>query len=155
MLINEKRRDLKNRVCFSETHKNCKMKKKVLAFLVLAPLACMLIFQLNSCNAPKPSKCVITVRDSAGSKLMSGITVKLYAKVTYNGNTTTADLKAEGVTGSDGRVGFTFKNPVVMDIKATVTSCTVNPSQSKYCTAEGIVKCEEGKTAEKTVRIDH
>jgi len=132
-----------------------KMKRKILAFLVIAPLACALLFQLNSCNAPKPAKCVITVRDSSGSKLMTGINVKLYAKVTYNGNTTTADLKAEGTTDGEGRVGFTFKNPVVMDIKATVSSCTVNPSQGKYCTAEGIVKCEEGKTAEKTVRIDH
>ncbi len=131
------------------------MKKKLLPFLLIAPVFITLMFQFNACNAPKPSKCVVTVRDSAGNKLLSGIKVKLSAKVTYNGNTTTADLKAEGVTGSDGRVGFTFKNPCVMDIEATVGTCTVNPGQHVYCTGSGIVKCEEGKTAEKTVRIDH
>jgi len=131
------------------------MKKKIFAFLLIAPLAVMLLFQLNSCNAPKPAKCVITVRDSAGNKLLPGIKVELYANVTYNGQTTVADLKAEGVTASDGRIGFTFKNPCVMDIKATVGTCTVNPGAHVYCTGSGIVKCEEGKTAEKTVRIDH
>lgn len=131
------------------------MKKKIVAFLLFVPLAAIFMFQFNSCNAPKPAKCVITVRDSAGSKLLSGIKVELYANVTYNGQTTVADLKATGTTGSDGRVGFTFKNPCVMDIKATVGTCTVNPGQHVYCNGSGIVKMEEGKTAEKTVRIDH
>jgi hypothetical protein len=131
------------------------MKKKFYAFLVLAPILVTLLFQLNSCNAPKPAKCVITVRDSSGSKLLSGVHVELYANVTYNGQNYTADLKADGYTGSDGRIGFTFKNPCVMDIRATVSTCTVIPSQKKYCNGSGIVKCEEGKTAEKTVRIDH
>lgn len=131
------------------------MKKKLFAFLFIVPIAIALFAQLSSCNAPKPSKCVITVRDSSGSVLKAGINVHLYANVTYNGQNSTADLKADGVTGSDGRVGFTFKNPCVMDIKATVSTCTVNPGQHVYCTGTGIVKCEEGKTAEKTVRIDH
>jgi hypothetical protein len=131
------------------------MKKKFLALLIVLPVAAMLLLQLNSCNPPKPAKCVITVKDSAGSKLLPNIKVQLYANVTYNGNTTVADLKAEGVTGSDGRVNFTFKNSCVMDIKATVATCTVNPGAHVYCTGSGIVKMEEGKTAEKTVRIDH
>ncbi len=131
------------------------MKKKFYAFLLIAPVVVTLMFQLNSCNAPKPSKCVITVRDSSGNKLLAGVPVQLFANVTYNGQTSVADLKANGVTGSDGRVGFTFKNPCVMDIKATVSTCTVNPGQHVYCNGSGIVKCEEGKTAEKTVRIDH
>lgn len=131
------------------------MKQKLFAFFLIAPMAVMLMFQLNSCNGPQPSKCAITVRDSAGNKLLPNIKVQLYANVTYNGQTTVADLKADGVTGSDGRVTFSFKNPCVMDIKATVTSCTVNPGSHVYCNGSGIVKCEEGKTAEKTVRIDH
>jgi hypothetical protein len=131
------------------------MKQKLFAFLFIAPAALLLMFQLNSCNPPQPSKCVITVRDSSGNKLLSGINVHLYANVTYNGSTTQADLKADGVTGSDGRVSFSFKNPCVLDIKATVANCTVNPGAHVYCTGTGIVKCEEGKTAEKTVRIDH
>lgn len=131
------------------------MKKKFYAFLLIVPVVVTLMFQLNSCNAPKPSKCVITVRDSAGNKLLAGVPVQLYANVTYNGQTSVADLKANGVTGSDGRVGFTFKNPAVMDIKATVSTCTVNPGQKVYCNGSGIVKMEEGKTAEKSVRIDH
>ena len=131
------------------------MKRNFYAFLIIVPIALAVFFAGSSCNAPKPSKCVITVRDSSGNKLLSGIKVELYANVTYNGQTTVADLKATGTTGTDGRVGFTFKNPCVMDIKATVASCTVSPGNHVYCTASGIVKCEEGKTAEKTVRVDH
>jgi hypothetical protein len=52
-------------------------------------------------------------------------------------------------------VAFSFKNPCVMDILATVSNCTVNAGSHVYCTASGIVKCEEGKTAEKTVHVDH
>ncbi len=131
------------------------MKRKFFAFLLFVPAAIAMLVQLNSCNGPQPSKCVITVRDSAGNKLLAGVAVHLYANVTYNGNTTVADLKADGVTGTDGRIGFTFKNPCVMDVKATVGSCTVTPGNHVYCNGSGIVKCEEGKTAEKTIRIDH
>lgn len=123
--------------------------------MLIAPLAVLLMMQVQSCNPPQPSKCVITVRDSSGNRLLGGIKVHLYANVTYNGQTSQADLVADGVTGSDGRVNFSFKNPCVMDVKATVTTCTVNPGTHVYCTGTGIVKCEEGKTAEKTVRIDH
>ncbi len=125
---------------------------KVCVYIIVCAL--VIGWLSSSCNAPKPSKCVITVRDSTGANLLSGVMVDLYANVTYNGNTTVADLKANGVTGSDGRVAFTFKNPAVMDITATVPSCTVNIANGKYCTGTGIVKLEEGKTAEKTVRID-
>jgi hypothetical protein len=130
------------------------MKKKFYAFLLLIPVG-IVLFQLNSCNKPKPAKCLITVMDSAGQRPLSGIKVHLYANTTYNGTTTIADLKADGVTGSDGKVGFTFKNPCVMDIAATVSTCTVNPGQHTYCNGSGIVKCEAGKTNEKTIRIDH
>ena len=130
------------------------MKKKYYAFLLVLPLLALLAMPFNSCNAPKPSKCVITVRDSAGNKTLSGVKVELYANVTYNGTTTKADLQATGTTDSEGKVNFSFKNPCVMDIKATVPTCTVNAGQHKYCNGKGIVKMEEGKTAEKTVKID-
>jgi hypothetical protein len=130
------------------------MKKKFYAILLILPIAAML-FQMNSCNAPKPSKCVITVKDSSGSRTLSGVKVHLYANTTYNGSTTIADLKADGVTDASGKCSFSFKNPCVMDILATVSNCSVTPSSHTYCNASGIVKCEEGKTAEKTVKVDH
>ena len=131
------------------------MKKKFYAFLILLPVA-ITLFQVNtSCNGPQPSKCVITVMDSAAHNTIAGVKVHLYANTTYNGTTYQADLKADGVTGSDGKCSFSFKNPCVMDITATVPNCSVSQTNHKYCTASGIVKCEEGKTAEKTVRVDH
>ena len=131
------------------------MKKKFYAILLIIPIA-MMLFQMNtSCNGPQPSKCVITVMDSAGTRARAGVKVHMYANVTYNGGTYSSDLKADGVTGSDGKVAFSFKNPCVMDILATVSNCTVSGPNHVYCTASGIVKCEEGKTAEKTVRVDH
>lgn len=130
------------------------MKKKFYAFLLFLPIA-VTLFQMNSCNAPKPAKCVITVTDSAGRRPLSGVKVHLYANTTYNGVQTTADLKADATTDGSGKCSFTFKNPCVMDILATVPNCTVNGANHVYCSASGIVKCEEGKTAEKTVRVDH
>ena len=130
------------------------MNKKFFALIIFLPVAAMLMMQLNSCNPPKPAKCVITVKDSAGNKVLAGVNVKLEANVTYNGNTYKGDLEAEGTTDAEGRVNFTFKNPCVMDVIATVPSCTVIPSKSTYCNGRGIVKMEEGKTAEKTIRID-
>ena len=130
------------------------MQKKLSAFLFIITIAVM-IFQMNSCNPPKPAKCVITVMDSAGRKPLSGVKVHLYANTTYNGTTTVADLKADATTDGSGKCNFSFKNPCVMDILATVSNCTVVTANHVYCNASGIVKCEEGKTAEKTVRVDH
>jgi hypothetical protein len=130
------------------------MKKKFYAFLLIIPIA-VTLFQMNSCNGPKPSKCVITVMDSAGRRPLTGVKVHLYANTTYNGSTYIADLNADGVTDGSGKCNFSFKNPCVMDILATVSNCTVNGANHVYCNASGIVKCEEGKTAEKTVRVDH
>ena len=130
------------------------MKKKFYAFLLFIPIA-VTLFQMNSCNAPKPAKCVITVLDSAGHRALSGVKVHLYANTTYNATNTIADLKADAVTDGSGKCTFSFKNPCVMDILATVNTCTVSGANHTYCNASGIVKCEEGKTAEKTVHVDH
>ena len=127
------------------------MKKKFYTFLLFIPIVVML-FQLNSCNAPKPSKCVITVMDSAGRKPLVGVKVHLYANITPN---TTADLKADAVTDESGKCSFSFKNPCVMDVLATVSNCTVSGPNHVYCNASGIVKCEEGKTAEKTIHVNN
>ena len=97
------------------------------------------------------AKCVITVKDSAGVHVMSGVRVQLYATI----NNHKADLQVEGITDSEGKVAFSFKNACVMDILATRSNCTVNAGAHVYCQGNGIIKCEEGKTAVKTVRIDH
>ena len=134
---------------------NClHMKKKFYSVLLFIPIAAML-FQLNSCNPPKPAKCVITVLDSAGRKPLSGVKVHLYAKTTYNQHEYIADLKADGVTDGSGKCNFSFKNPCVMDVLATVSNCTVNGTNHVYCNGSGIVKCEEGKTSEKTINVNN
>jgi hypothetical protein len=78
------------------------------------------------------------------------VAVQLYAMV----NNQKADLVVNAVTDKEGRASFTFKNACVMDVKATVANCTANAGSNIYCTGTGIVKCEEGKTAEKTIKIN-
>lgn len=122
--------------------------KKFNSFLML--FAFVAAFLLTSCKPQSPG-CVIQVKDKAGAKAMAGVKVELYATVmTPAGAPTTADLKADGITDSEGKIHFTFKNPCVMDVKATVTNCT-----GTYCTGTGIVKLEEGKTNQKTVYINN
>ncbi len=130
------------------------MKKKFYTFLLIIPIAAML-FQMNSCNGPKPSKCIITVMDSAGRKPLAGVKVHLFAYTTYNTVHTIADLKADGVTDGSGKCSFSFKNPCVMDVLATVSNCNVSGPNHVYCNASGIVKCEEGKTTEKTIHVNN
>lgn len=112
-----------------------------------ALLATVLLF---SCK-PKPPACVITVKDKAGIKALSGVRVDLSATVqTASGLPQVADLKANGITDKDGKIYFTFKNPCVMDIKATVQNCS-----GTYCSGSGIVKLEDDKTNQKTVYINN
>ncbi|MGZ3866922.1 MAG: hypothetical protein ACXVC6_03260 [Bacteroidia bacterium] len=128
------------------------MKKKFYAFLFVA-FAGLVVFQLNSC-APKPPKCIITVVDHTGNKPVAGAKVHLYANVTYNNQSHPADLKADGVTDAQGKCSFTFKNPCVMDISATISNCYAVPQMSVYCSGSGIVKFEDGKTNQKTILIN-
>lgn len=129
------------------------MQKKFYAFLSVLAIAGFLLIQ--ACNGPKPSKCVITVMDHSGQKPLSGVKVHLYATTYYNGKPTTADLKADAVTDGSGKCSFSFKNPCVMDISAAVSNCTASAANQVYCSGSGIVKCEEGKTTEKTIYINN
>ncbi len=107
--------------------------------------AVLIVILAMSCK-PKPPACVITVKDKNGATAMAGVRVDLFATVQGN----IADLKADGVTDKDGKVYFTFKNPCVMDIRATVSNCT-----GAYCSGTGIVKLEDGKTNQKTIYINN
>jgi hypothetical protein len=130
------------------------MKKKFYAFLLILPLGFILV-NLDSCQGPQPVKCVITVFDSAGQKTLAGVKVHLYSNVTYNGSTTAADLKADAVTDGSGKVNFTFKNPCIMDITATVPTCTAVPSHRIYCTGIGVVNmATEGQTTNKSIYVN-
>ncbi len=132
--------------------------KKIKFYSVLVLSITMLIALVvgNSCNKPKECKAEITVLDSAGVIPQAGVTVKLYATVTtQTGSTTTADLKAEGVTDTYGKVFFTFKLPAIMDIQAQKNCVTIppNPGPGTYCAGKGIIKLEEGNTTSKNVYL--
>ncbi len=122
------------------------MKKFYALFLVALVAASS---SLTSCKPSSP-RCVITVMDKSGMKAMAGVKVELSATVMSAGGPVAADLKADGVTDSNGKIAFTFKNPCVMDIRATVSNCT-----GTYCNGTGIAKFEEGRTASKTVYINN
>lgn len=104
---------------------------------------------LFSCK-PKSPACVITVKDKDGVTAMPGVQVDLFATVQTASGPQVADLRANGVTDKEGKIYFSFKNPCVMDIKATVSNCS-----STYCSGAGIVKLEDGKTNQKTVYINN
>lgn len=120
-------------------------------FFLGAIIALAFVFN-NACKGPQPCKCVIKVTDSSGANPKAGVKVNLYANVTYNGNTSVADLKAEGTTDSEGKVRFTFKLPAVMDILATDPSCTTTNCKKN---GKGIIKLEEAKEIEKTVKLTY
>ena len=131
-------------------------------FLVLVISAIVFSF---SCNKPKPCKAIITVKDSAGVAVQPGISIKLFATVTTQTGTTTADFTAEGTTDGKGQVEFTFKLPAIMDIRAEKPNCTSSlPSTDNtgqyipgvYCKGRGIVKFEEKDDPnEKTVYLTY
>jgi hypothetical protein len=137
---------------------------KFLNFVFLIAIATTIVFS-SSCNKPKPCKAVITVKDSAGIAVQAGINIKLFATVTTQTGTTTADLTAEGTTDSKGQVEFTFKLPAIMDIRAEKPNCTSSlPSTDNtgqyipgvYCKGRGIVKFEEkDEPNEKTVYLTY
>ncbi len=114
----------------------------------------VLIFQGVSCKGPQPCKGTITVMDSSGTKTQAGVAVHLYANVTYNGTQYTGDLTADGVTDANGQVSFTIKNPCILDIKASVPTCTTNINSHRYCLGTGIIRFDAGASNTKTVNLN-
>ena len=115
------------------------MKKIFLANFVL--LVCFLTF--SGCNHDKTCTAVIKVVDIDGVTLVGDAKVELFANVSSQSGPVVADLKAEGVTASDGTVEFKFKLPAILDIKAT----------KGVKIATGIIKLEEKETVNKTVQL--
>src|SRR4051812_18941784 len=118
------------------------------ALLVAGTLLAGISFTSASCEKDTECKAVVTCVDSVGTPV-NNADVLLYAQVkSPDGKTTyTADVKAQGTTGGDGTVNFTFKLPAIYDIKATAMVAT------RTITGIGIIKLEEGKTSEKTVTM--
>ncbi len=118
------------------------------ALLVAGTLLACISFTSASCEKDTECKAVVTCVDSVGTPV-NNADVLLYAQVkSPDGKTTyTADVKAQGTTGGDGTVNFTFKLPAIYDIKATSVAAT------RTITGIGIIKLEEGKTVEKTVTM--
>lgn len=102
-----------------------------------------LIIAGTSCNHDKSCKAVIKVVDVDGSTPVGDAKVELYATISTVSGPVTADLKAEGVTGSDGTVEFQFKLPAILDIRAT----------KGVKVGTGIIKLEEKETVNKTVQL--
>ena len=97
----------------------------------------------TSCQKNTDCKLIVTTVDTANNPLPAAA-IKLFANVkTPAGTTVEGDLKAEGVSGSDGKSTYTFKLPAIFDVKATLSGKT----------GVGIVKLEEGKTVEKKIII--
>ncbi len=113
--------------------------KSIFSFLLVLSL----MIAGTSCNHDKSCKAVIKVVDIDGSTPVGDAKVELFATISTVSGPVTADLKAEGVTGSDGTAEFQFKLPAILDIRAT--------KGSKVAT--GIIKLEEKETVKKTVQM--
>jgi hypothetical protein len=94
---------------------------------------------LMACQKNTECKADITCEDQNGQPIANA-KVFLYAEVKKN---VEGDVKAEGVTDANGKVSFVFKLPAIFDVKAKVGTQE----------GTGIIKLEEGKTAEETVRV--
>ena len=104
-------------------------------------IATLFATQIILCSCPKNTECKATIicKDANGESV-KGADVTLYAEVKKN---VEGDIKAHGVTDNNGRVSFVFKLPAIFDINATVNSKT----------SKGMIKLEEGKTAEETIIV--
>jgi hypothetical protein len=105
--------------------------------------ATLLIMLFTGCDHDKSCKAVIKVVDIDGVTLVGDAKVQLFANVSTASGPVVADLKAEGVTASDGTVEFKFKLPAILDVKA-IKGVKV---------ATGIIKLEEKETVQKTVQL--
>jgi len=102
-----------------------------------------LLIVASGCDHDKTCTAVIKVVDVDGVTPSGAAKVELYANVSSPSGPVVADLKAEGVTASDGTIEFKFKLPAILDIKAT--------KGTKIAT--GIIKLEEKETVQKTVKL--
>lgn len=92
-------------------------------------------------GCPKNTECKAKIKcqDQNGAPV-KGAEVLLYANIKPNVD---GDIKARGVTDGNGVVNFVFKLPAIFDVKATVSTKTV----------QGMIKLEEGKTSEETLIV--
>jgi hypothetical protein len=121
---------------------------KPLIILVAGFFLSCLFFTNTSCTKKTDCVALINCVDSTGTVALPNVNVQLYATVkTASGGTVVADVKATGVTGSDGKVMFTFKLPAIYDIKGSIKTGT------RTLVGTGIIKLEEGKTVANTVTM--
>jgi hypothetical protein len=118
------------------------MKRVLNGFVFVMGIAVMASLG-TSCNHDKSCEAVVKVVGTDGTTPVGDAKVELYATVSTSTGPVTADLKAEGVTGSDGTVSFKFKLPAILDIKASKGSLT----------GQGIIKLEEKESVSKTVQL--
>lgn len=108
-------------------------------FKILGAALLLSAFAFTACNKNKDCKANIKCQDQNGDPV-KGAEVLLYANIKPNVD---GDIKAHGITDENGKVSFIFKLPAIFDVKATVNSKT----------AKGLIKLEEGKTAEETIIV--
>ena len=118
------------------------MKKLITSGSVLLSaflFASALIFS-GSCKKETDAKAVITVLSNATGAPVVGAIVRL----DYQGGGLQSDQQ---VTDGSGKTSHTFKYPAVLDI-------TVDASTQGYTVYTGLVKLEEGKTTDETVKLN-
>ncbi len=116
---------------------------KLKLFIAALSFGILTVFINTSCEKNTDCKLTIITVDSA-NRILPNAKIKLFANVkTSTGATVEADLKAEGVSDGSGQSTYTFKLPSILDIKATLGNKS----------GVGIIKLEEGKSVEKTIKV--
>jgi hypothetical protein len=110
-----------------------------------AILAIILSLCVISCNKDQTCRAQITVVDKNGIAV-SGAVVKLY--IPPSAGLTNTNVESVKTTNANGLAEFAYKDPVILNIKAT----TASPNRINDTT--DIIKLDRAKTVQKTVIIN-
>jgi hypothetical protein len=108
-------------------------------------LTIILFLFVVSCNKDQTCRAQIIVVDINGIAV-SGATVKLY--IPASTGLTNTNVESIKTTNANGLAEFAYKDPVILNIKAT----TISPKKINDTT--DIIKLDRSKTVQKTVIIN-
>jgi hypothetical protein len=109
------------------------------ALLTIISVVVISIFS-SQCKKDQTCRAQITVVNNAGVAV-SGATVKLFIQSIPN-----SDVEVTKTTNANGLAEFAYKDPVILNIKATIPG--------KMSDTTELIKLERAKTVQKTVALN-
>ncbi len=110
---------------------------------IITVLLFVLAFSQTACKKKKPTEAEITIQDSTGRALVGA---KVY--VNSKNNTPPGTIEDTQTTDNRGKTFHTFENEAILQVEVTKTYGSVT------VTGYGILRLEEGKKVELTIRTN-